>query len=214
MSTSDPVVTPNDEPQDDLVMPSELDVLKDRARLMGVPFSNNISLETLRDRVAAKQSELDAPAAAPAVENSVAKATANPLVSKAEQPDAKPMSLRNYLLGEATKLVRLRITNMDPKKADLPGEIFTVANEYIGTIKKYVPFGESTDNGYHVPHCIYEMLKTRQFLQIKTKTHPVTKQIETKTQWVREFSLEVLDPLTPAELAQLATTQAASGSLN
>ena len=52
----------NQEQSDDLQMPSELDLLKQRATLMGIAFSNNIGEETLRQRIADKQAELDAAA--------------------------------------------------------------------------------------------------------------------------------------------------------
>ena len=48
----------NQEQSDDLQMPSELDLLKQRATLMGIAFSNNIGEETLRQRIADKQAEL------------------------------------------------------------------------------------------------------------------------------------------------------------
>lgn len=203
--------------QDDLVMPSELDMLKQRATMMGIVFSNNIGLETLKKKIDDKMAEVPETTEAPAPLAAPTEKLDDPvpveaLLAQAEAP-AKPMSLRNYLLQEATKLVRIRISCMDPKKQDLPGEFFTVSNEYIGTVRKYVPFGEATEGGYHVPHCIYEMLKTRDFLAIQTTTHPVTKIISTKTRYIKEFAIEVLPPLTTAELKQLAADQSASGRL-
>lgn len=211
--------TPN--PLDnDQEIPDELAMLKQRATMMGITFSNNIGVDSLRKKIEDKMNDvpdtvetpapLTAPAAAP--ESPVEPVPVEALLAQAEAP-VKKLSLRQYLLGEATKLVRLRITCMDAKKQDLPGEFFTVANEYIGTVRKYVPFGEQTDGGYHVPYCIYEMLKAREFLHIQTVTHPVTKIISTKTRYVKEFALEVLPDLTPAELKQLAADQTASGRL-
>lgn len=216
--------TPNPLSQaDDLEIPDELTMLKQRATMMGIVFSNNIGLDTLKKKIEDKMNDVPETAAAPApmVDPApVNEAAANPveptpvsdLLAQAEQP-VKKLSLRNYLMQEATKLVRIRISCMDTKKQDLPGEFFTVANEYIGTVRKYVPFGEQTDNGYHVPFCIYEMLKSREFLHIQTVTHPVTKVITTKTRYIKEFAIEVLPPLTPAELKQLAADQTASGRL-
>ncbi|MNO13158.1 hypothetical protein D3C76_27860 [compost metagenome] len=190
---------------------SELDLLKQRATLLGVHFSPNIGLETLKERVAAKQAELEGNATQePKTEQ------ANPLIGqdaqKAEAP-VKTKSLRQHLIDENMKLVRLRITNLDPKKKDLKGEIFTVANEFLGTVRKFVPYGEDTDEGFHVPYCIYKMLDKRKFLEIKTWRNKANGQQEISQRWVREFSLEVLDPLTEKELAQLAAAQAAAGSI-
>lgn len=200
------------EQANDLVLPTEIEMLKQKATLMGITYSNNIGVESLKAKIKEKEDALNAPAPSldkPADVGGVA--PANPIADPAHK--GKTPTLRAYLLAEQTKLVRLRITNMDPKKADLPGEILTVANEYIGTISKYVPFGEQTENGYHVPYCLYEMLKSRQFLQIKVIKRPGGR-LETKTQWVREFALEVLPDLTKAEIARLAATQAARGDVD
>ncbi len=192
---------------------NELQILKQRADAMGITYSNNIGVDALRKKIDDKmegRNDGDTPAPTTPVANPLAGDTA---ASVSAEP-VKKLTLGQYLRQDAMKLIRLRITNLDPKKADLPGEIFTVANEYIGTVRKYVPFGEATDEGFHVPNCIYEILKNREFLQIKSKTHPVTKQVIVTQRWVREFGLEVLDPLTPEEIATLAAAQTASGRLN
>lgn len=199
---------PLDQQEPEEKLPSEIEVLKTRATAMGITYSNNIGVESLRKKINDKmegKSDSDEPAPAATV------TPANPL---SDTPANAPVrSLRQHLKAQAEKLVRIRISCMDPKKNDLPGEFFTVANEYIGTIRKYVPFGEVTDNGYHVPQCIYEFLKSREFLAIQTKTHPVTKQIETKTRYVKEFAIEVLPSLTAEELEKLAADQRATGRL-
>lgn len=185
---------------------SELDLLKQRASLLGVKFSNNIGVEALKARIAEAQ--------APKAEDKEP-AELNPLAG--DVAGAKPAgqkSFRQQLIDEATKLIRLRITNLDPKKKDLPGEILTVANEYIGTIRKYIPYGEVTDEGWHVPYCLYQMMKDRKFLDIKLRKDRRTGTTHTEQRWVSEYSLEVLDPLTPEELKQLATAQLAAGSVD
>ncbi|MFA7188459.1 MAG: hypothetical protein WC117_00055 [Sphaerochaetaceae bacterium] len=199
-----------DDLADALQMPSEIDVLKDRARMMGVPFSNNIGVEALRQRIADKLANT-----ATEKESGLGEvAQANALTGEEPTVQEKKLTIRQYMVKEQTKLVRLRITNLDPKKASLPGEIFTVANEYLGTIRKFVPFGEVTDGGYHVPYCIYKMMDARKFLHIRTyKDRKNNNQIKVETSWAKEFALEVLPPLTKAELATLAATQAAAGGL-
>jgi hypothetical protein len=233
---------------DDSNKPDELTLLKQRAAQLGVEFSNNIGLNTLRERINARLGEIGtsdgdvqgdegegedeavnggesqdaedrpvpepAPVAAPVAAES--QPQRNPLAETspvAESKPAKKKTLRQQIQAEQLRLVRIRITNMDPKKGDLPGEVITVANEFLGTIRKFVPFGEATDGGYHVPYCIYNVLKKRQFLHIRTRKGPNNTPI-VEQNMVREFAIEVLPDLTPAELAKLAATQAASGSLN
>lgn len=182
----------------------ELTVLKARAAQMGITHSNNITVETLRKKID------DHMEGKPQPESQI-----NPFDEDSTGVKRKltKQELRKELMDENMKLVRIRVANLDPKKKDLPGEILTVANEYIGTVKKYVPFGEATDNGYHVPYCIYKMMKGRQFLQISTKRDRRTGTNKTTTRYVSEFAIEVLEPLTEKELKDLATAQAASGSL-
>lgn len=193
----------NEDTVNDIAMPSELEVLKQRATLMNIKFSNNISVEKLREKIEAAQVK-DEPV--------VAEAAVNPLGAK-QDTGVKKMTLGQKIRAEQTRLIRVRIQNLDPKKKDLPGEIITVANEYMGTVRKFVPFGEVTDNGYHIPYCIYEFLKERKFINITTRKGknglPDIRATE-----AREFSIEVLPPLTEAELAQLAQAQIAAGSLN
>ena len=193
----------NEDTVNDIAMPSELEVLKQRATLMNIKFSNNISVEKLREKIEAAQAK-DEP--------EVKESAVNPLGEK-QEAGVKKMTLGQKIRAEQTRLIRVRIQNLDPKKKDLPGEIITVANEYMGTVRKFVPFGEVTDNGYHIPYCIYEFLKERKFINITTRKGknglPDIRATE-----AREFSNEVLPQLTEAELAQLAQAQIAAGSLN
>ncbi|MER9436699.1 hypothetical protein NKJ04_17550 [Mesorhizobium sp. M0618] len=206
-----PAATPAPAPEAEVEEPaapqiSQLDMLKSRARLMGVTFSNNISVEALKKKIDSKlageaESQEETKDEEPAVE------------TKAAPTTAPVKSLRAIQLEEQMKLVRLRITNLDPKKKDLPGEILTVANRFIGTVRKYVPYGEVTENGWHVPQCIYQMLKDREFLNIRVRKGSKGQEI-IETTWAREFALEVLEPLTQVELARLAAAQAAGNNID
>jgi hypothetical protein len=195
----------------DPTQPSELDVLKQRARMMGLTFSNNIGLDALRKKVndAMEGKVEEQPAQEPAADGTFAP---NPLAG--ETVPVKRKSLRQHLFDEQMKLVRVRITNLDPKKKDLPGEIFTVANEHLGTVRKFIPYGEFTDGGYHVPYIIFKQLEARKFHDIRTIKDRRTGTNRVESRWVREFALEVLPPLTKQELDQLATAQIAAGSVD
>ena len=138
--------------------------------------------------------------------SAVVSAPVAPKVSKA----AVNQALRDEIVAREMALVRVRIQNLDPKKANLPGEILTVANEYLGTVRKFIPYGEATDDGYHVPVCLLNQLKERTFVQIKTVKNKNGRGTVTQTADVREFAIEVLPPLTPDELAKLASAQAAA----
>lgn len=187
----------------------ELTLLKERAKQMGIPFSNNISLETLRKRIADKMEGKDEPEVNPlAGDSEIAAITAAPKKLDAKQ---NALALRKLMQREQMKLVRVRITNMDPKKKDLPGEIWTVSNEYLGNVRKMIPYGEQTDDGFHIPYCLFRQLQSKRFLHIRTVKDRVTGLERQEKQWVKEFSLDVLPDLTKEELARLAAAQAAAG---
>jgi len=186
----------------------ELTSLKQRATLMGISFSNNIKVDTLRERISAKLAGEPAPAdpeAAPTVVLEGASTT----VTKSSKP-----TWQEELVAKSMALVRCRITNMDPKKKDLPGEVITVGNEYIGTVSKFIPFGEATDDGYHIPFVLYQNLEERRFQHITTSRDRQTRQIQTKTTWAKEFAIEVLPQLTQEELDRLGQAQIAAGSVD
>jgi hypothetical protein len=204
--------TQADDSDEVVAAPDELALLKQRAKMMGIGFSNNISLDTLKERVRQKmESEAVSPAEPEEAGEDFPEAP-EPAVAKTAAK-VKKQTLRQKLYQENMKLVRVRITNLDPKKRELPGEILTVANEYLGTVRKFIPFGSVTDNGYHVPYCIYKTLRKRQFLSISSRTVPGTNQTLIEQRLVPEFALEVLPQLTPKEIARLAASQAAAGGV-
>lgn len=177
------------------VQMDELTLLKRRADKLGVSYSNNIGLETLKERVA-KAMEGDK----------------EPEVKEEAKAESAPslVELRAEKRKEAMKLVRIRYTNMNARKKDVPGEFFTVANGIVGTIKRYVPYGEAAENGWHVEYAIYKMMKRRTFTTTVTKRDDKGRPYNTSVER-KEFAIEVLDPLTKEELEQLAKDQRASG---
>jgi hypothetical protein len=285
-------MTDNDDNQ--ISAADEKKILMDRARLMGLRFSNNITIDKLREKInaqlAGEQSDEDdaedgddtqvdadgdghddrtgqfvdgnqeaanrdpgvtslsgqpnlaealasAPAPAPTPAPVAAAPAPAPVVVERlnpllDTPTAAPLpieapvparrlskveaknALRHQLIRESMALVRVRITNLNPSKKDLPGEIFTVANRYIGTVRKYVPYGEVTDNGYHLPKCIYDQLVDRRFQNIRTVKDKRTGTPRVESSWAKEFAIEVLPQLTEQELKDLALAQAAAGSID
>lgn len=205
MNQDDQALNPNADEQ----AVDELTLLKERAKVMGIPFSNNISLETLRKRVADKMEgkdeapEVNALTGDPEIAQAMA---AKPLNQK-----ANAVALRKLMYAKQMRQVRVRITNMDPKKKDLPGEIWTVANEYLGTVRKFVPYGEQTDDGFHLPYCLYRLLDSKRFLHIRDVKDRTTGIVRQDKVWAKEFSLDVLPTLTQDELDRLAAAQAAAG---
>ena len=170
--------TPDTDVQD------ELAALKARADLMGIPYSPNIGLDALRKKVNAKLESEEAP-------------TAKSTGSKAKS--------RGDLRKEAAKLVRIRLTNMNPNKKDWEGEFFTAGNAMVGSFTKFVPFNIGED-GYHVPQIILNQIRERKFM-IFEKVKGVGDVEIKRPRLVPEFAIEVLSPLTEKELKELAQRQ-------
>lgn len=175
-------------------MKDELTLLKERADDLGIKYSNNIGLESLKARVNE--------ALSPKVQE-----TEEEVVTK----DGAKKSARQKAQEEQLALVRIRLTCMNPAKKDIPGAIYTIANKNIGIVRKYVPF-TGAENGYHVPRCIYELLKRKEFQQVRTvKDNTVLGGVRYVNTNVKEFAIEKLPPLTKEELKDLAHEQATTG---
>lgn len=188
-----------DTQEDEVVVQDELDALKARANLLGVKFHPSISLEKLREKVNA------------AVTSDGAATSEEEAKDPAEPKQATIGEKRKRLKTEALKLVRIRLTCLNPAKKEWEGEIITVGNSLIGTVKKFVPF--NADDGWHVPHVIYQHLKERQCQIFQTATDARGNKVR-KGKLIKEFAIEVLPPLTKEELDELARRQAMAKAID
>ena len=176
-------------------------ILRAKLSKLGIASSPNSSLELLRAKLAEAEGNTE-----PSTLAQEEVAETKPTETKAVESKA---DITNRVKKEATKLIRVRIKNLNPYKQDLHGEIFTVANEVIGKVSKYVPYDDAGDS-YHIPNCIYKMLLSKKYLQVKTITDPVSKTRRITQSWVPEFSIEVLPQLTTEQLEELAFKQEAA----
>lgn len=103
------------------------------------------------------------------------------------------------------KLVRCRITCMNPHKKNWTGEIVSVGSSKAGTFKKLIPF--NLEEPYHLPKIIFDFLKEKK-CRIGTTVRLPNGQEVNRYKLVNEYALEVLDPLSPEELEDLAQRQA------
>jgi len=174
-----------------LVEQDELTTLKSRATLLGLTFHPSIGLDKLREKVNA--ATLD-----PVVESVVPAAPVN-----SEEETIWKRRLR--LKREALALVRVNVTCMNPAKKEWEGEIFTVGNASIGSVKKMVPF--NTNDGWHIPNVIYQMMKER-MCQVFYSVRDSRGNNVRKGKLIKEFAFDVLEPLTPKEMTELARRQA------
>lgn len=191
--------TQNNEVQQTKNQPTELDLLKERAVQMGISFHPSIGVDKLRTKVeAAIQGIPD-----PTVNEDQAQEAPAPVLSEYQKTQMQRM--------EAMKLVRVVVSCMNPAKQAWEGEIFTVGNDIVGTVKKFVPF--NIDNGYHIPHIIYEQLMERMCQIFVSTTDPVTGLKTSRSKLIKEFNVVVLPQLTENELAELARQQAVGATV-
>ena len=202
-----------------LNMPAdELALLKQRADMLGITYSPKIGVDSLREKIGRKLAE-PAGNADGAAEEDVSAATPvvkgpNPESEAGLSEGQRKARIRRRMREEEMRLVRIRVNCLNPNKNALQGEILTVANKHLGIVKKFIPYGEASEEGYHVPHVLYKQLKARKFLDIKTRKDKRTGKTIITQRWVPEFAIEVLPMLTQKELDQLAAAQAAAGGLD
>lgn len=171
----------------------ELASLKARADMLGLSYHPSIGVEKLRDKItAALTSTKEVAPQAPATE------------------EESLSALRMRKRREASELVRIRLTCMNPAKKEWDGEIFTCGNAVVGSYTKYVPF--NVDDGWHVPRIIYNMIVDR-MCQVFVTTRDARGNNVRTGKLIKEFAVEVLPNLTTEELAELARRQAMAKSI-
>lgn len=173
----------SDQEQDFELAEAELTALKAQADLLGIKYHTSIGAEKLSAKIK---------------ENSEANLSEGRVHSGLSSSNTK--SKRQ----EASKLIRVMVTCMNPLKSEWEGEIFTVGNATAGTFKKYVPFGVE----WHVPQIMYNMIDARQCQVFQTKTDKNTGQKSRQGRLIKEFAIQNLPPLSKKELDDLAQRQA------
>jgi hypothetical protein len=175
-----------------------LEDLKERATKLGIKFHPMIGEDKLREKVAEAMTRLDGentPASEESDEVAAISAYVAPKETKAQQA--------YRLKSEASELIRVRVTNMNPNKREWEGEIFTAANSVVGTFRKFVPFNVP----WHVPRIILEQLRQRQFQHFTTEVDRRGNKVR-RGRLIAEFAIEELSPLSEKELKELAQRQA------
>lgn len=196
---------------DEVVTPSELDSLKERADQLGITYHPSIGVDKLREKVNASlnpKTPEESPEPTKDEGDTGKHETPGPapVVQEDQAPVEQAESAAQFRLRkkkEASELVRIQVTNMNPNKRDYDGEIFSAGNTIVGTFKKYVPF----DTEWHVPRIILNMIKQRQCQVFVNRKDPRGGTVK-EGKLIREYNVTELEPLTGAELKELAQRQA------
>jgi hypothetical protein len=168
--------------------------LKKEADDLGIAYHPKIGIDKLEGKIAQTKKVVEA-------------TPVTRVMTEAEKISRRNTKMRN----EAGKLIRIRLSCLNPNKKNWPGEIISVSNRVIGVFKKYIPF--NAEVGYHVPNIIYQHLVERQ-CQIFKKIPKPNGETKVVSKLIREFAIEVLPPLTQVELDKLATVQTAKQSVD
>lgn len=180
-------------------MSERLEEMKAYASEHGIKFHPSIGEEALEEKI---RSFEDA-------ENQEQKGTEQEAAPADKKSESK-MPDRREMKKEQLKLVRVRITCMNPTKKEWEGEIVTVSNALVGTVKKYIPF--NAEDGWHVPQILLNFLKEREYQHFYIVKDDRGNKVP-RGKNMKEFAIEVLPPLTKKELEDLANRQAMAGGV-
>jgi hypothetical protein len=172
----------------------ELDRLKEQADSLGMKYNVNIGKEKLLANLKAFQDK-------PPVFTKITPVKETPT----------PQQLKMKVVKDATRLVRVRVTCMNPNKKEWEGEVFTASNSVVPTQKKFVPF--NAEDGWHVPQIIVNVMAERKCQIFKSVKGPKGEKIR-KGFPQPEFNIEYMDALSESEMKELATQQAMANNLD
>lgn len=175
-----------DEIINDGSLQDELETQKAQAELLGVEVTEEDTAETISAKIA--------------------EAVNSDKSDKTTEEKTNPTTNVSDMT-KAHALVRCRITCLNPAKSAFEGEIFTVGNDFIPPIRRYVPFNKV----WHVEAFLLEVIKGRTFLYMPQK--PATSGSQgfgsdfQQRELRPEFSIEILPQLTEEELEQMRIEQ-------
>lgn len=176
----------SDEIIDDGSLQDELETQKAQAELLGVEVTEEDTAESIAEKIVKAVNS-----------------------DKSHNVVEEKVSLTTKMTetAKAHALVRCRITCLNPTKSAFEGEIFTVGNDFIPPIRRYVPFNKV----WHVEAFLLEVIKGRTFLYMPQK--PATSGSQgfgsdfQQRELRPEFSVEILPQLTEEELEQMRIEQ-------
>ena len=194
------------EQQDKLEMQS----LKDRANLIGLRFHPKIGLKNLRIKVEEHLNKTPEQLASTSVDTLPDTVQSEKVVpiKKVETLTERKIRLRK----KASRLVRIRLTCMNPNKRAWQGEVFTVSNSSAGTFKKFVPF--NADNGWHIPQMMLGMIEDRKYVEHYVAGKDSRGREIKRHRLVKEFAIEKMPPLTEQEIHDLKIQQGLANNLS
>lgn len=124
----------------DTKMPTETELLKTQADLLGIEYKGNISAKELRSQIMA-------------------------LLISEDTSEGVSDKERVELEKENTKLIRAIVMPVAAHMRDYQGQLFSVGNSVMNTVSKYVLFNTE----YHIPNIILKHIQAQEMQYFSTK---------------------------------------------
>lgn len=231
---------PKDEAIEAVMAMTELDDVRAAATSLGVTYSGNSKIASLKgkvidfldsgdpendedtagvDEISSMLNEaLDAGADEP-IQISTLKKRPAPLsdhdLIQMDHVHEEDANLRRRIVrAKALRMIRVRVQSLDPSDAQLNGTIITARNKYTGKISKYVPFASEVSNGYYVPKIILDHMAELKFPRRVEKKGAKFGIKQYQTIMSPKYSIETLPHLTKKDIEELAAAQRASGAID
>lgn len=171
--------------QEETVIPTPRELLKEKANLLGIEYRSNISDEKLQQLIDEKMN--------PNIKEDTKDKTENEIVSEAIT------NMREVM----TKLKRCVITCMDPAMKEWDTTPYlSISNSILTLPKIVIPFGVE----WHVPQAYYDMIKTQKcFMSVKGKD--IKGRAITVRKEINKYAIQDLPDLNEKELAELKQAQ-------
>lgn len=165
---------------------------KQQADNLGLNYPQNISTEKLKQIVGNKMKQI-----------------------RSEKPKENNVAANQF--KDMRALVRIQVNVLNPAKQNWTGEIFTVGNDVIPHMTRFIPYN-AVNGIWHVERMFVEMLKSRKYQRMVehsgSRNDPSKYGVDYhRNQLVPEYSIIELPPLTEQELQDLGANQAANGSI-
>lgn len=193
--------------EDDFSMRPRIDVLKERARSLGISHSPNIGEAKLAEKIDQYLLDTQGINDNDGLDDDDTEDGDLPIKRRQSTPKKSEAEIKADARKQAQLLVRVNVTPNDPRCIQLNGELILTGNALTGTIGKFVPF--NTPRGYLIPQSILNVLKDRTYTHFRYRKDAYGNDIPYPVQR-KAFNIEIMKPLTQKQIDAIAKRQIAA----
>lgn len=193
--------------EDDFSMRPRIDVLKERARNLGISHSPNIGEAKLAEKIDQYLLDTQGINDNDGLDDDDTEDGDLPIKRRQSTPKKSDAEIKADARKQAQLLVRVNVTPNDPRCIQLNGELILTGNALTGTIGKFVPF--NTPRGYLIPQSILNVLKDRTYTHFRYRKDQYNNDIPYPVQR-KAFNIEIMKPLTQKQVEAIAKRQMAA----